>query len=173
MTSTDLPPDDGSARQLSRVVRNVRLIALLSTIAGLIVTVFFGYLNSLPQFAPWFIVGGVIIWFAPGIALLAAAKAMQHRRRKAALLAIDICLFQCLCALGGFVAQFFLQPISVVPLFLCAIWCIAEAELVIRLFAILPLIASDAVRHRGFEVQSPLPAIPLTQKQPPDQAREG
>jgi hypothetical protein len=100
----------------------------------------------------------MILWVIPGGLLLVNAYQLEQRHRRAAIAAMVIAGIQGICASAVFVAQFFLPPMSPVPLVLNALWIAGNAQLVIHLLQSLRLLELDVEKRHGFEVM-PLHSI--------------
>jgi hypothetical protein len=61
---------------------------------------------------------------------------------------------QGICAAALFVIQFFLPPMSPIPLVLAALWVAGNAQLVMHLRQSLRVLAVDVEKRHGFEVST-------------------
>src|SRR5687768_11111997 len=102
-------------RPLKLAIRSTRLLGVVSAGYGIFFVFAYGYLNRFQRYQMFFIALGMMLWVVPGVLLLVNAAQLEQRRRGAAIGAIVVAALQGLCAAGLFVANFFLTPISPIP----------------------------------------------------------
>jgi len=151
------PLQDQRDRPLMLAIRSLRLLGLACAGYGVFFTFAYGYLNRYERYRISFIAMGVFLWVIPGAIFLVNSRQIEQRQRRAAISAMCIAIAQGLCAAALFVLNFFLTPISPIPVVLSALWVAAEAQLVFHLRQSLPLLEIDAERHHGFDVASAAP----------------
>lgn len=151
-----------ATRSIQGITRSIALVAALVIAAGLAIIIGPGYLNPL-RFGPYFIVIGTAGFFAPGVLTLVFALLLRRERRPGPFAATLLGLgWQIAVSLGLFLAQFYVTPISAVPLLLSGLWTLANSILLWRLVRAYGAIGSDADAVRGFAIDATLPtATPL------------
>ncbi len=152
------PPPDAKvdpARPLHLAVRSTRLLGIVSALLGLIVIVAFGYRNRFPQFRLYFIGGGLLIWFVPGVLYLTCSVFLARRSRAAALVALATAALQALFAIGLFVASVTLEPVSPIPVILAAALWPHSCNSSSTCGRASARSARDAEHVRGFDLNAP------------------
>lgn len=165
MCAADARPatDDGDDRDrpLMLAIRSTRLLGLASVGYGIFFVFAYGYFNRYERYRPHFMLMGMALWVVPGVFFLVNSYRLEQRSRAAALWSIAFAVFQGLCALALFAAQFALTPISPIPLGLSLLWVIAMAQLILHLKRSVPLLSIDAEKRHGFDVAVTQRALPL------------
>lgn len=133
------------------VARSMAFVGLLVAAFGAAMIVGPGYLNP-RRFRQWFVVGGLLLFFAPGVLGAVAGFLIPRRARGAWMLGLAATVAQLAIAVVGFAGQFFVTPISVVPLVLCAAWALASVALLVALVRYRHQLQSDTP-SRGFAVE--------------------
>jgi hypothetical protein len=164
IASTTLPPKDDPARPLHLAVRSTRLLGCVSVLCGLVVILAFGYFNRYTLYRAYFLGGGLVVWFVPGVLLVTCSYFLARRRRVAAIAGIVVALVQGTCAATLFYLSVTLQPVSPVPVVLSALWVLAIVQLVHHLWRSLAAIRLDAQYRRGFDLTGTAPrgVLPVT-----------
>jgi hypothetical protein len=144
--------EDDLERPLRLAIRSTRLLGGASAGYGIFFVFAYGYLNRYESYQLYFIIPGMLLWVIPGGLLLVNAYQLEQRRRRAAIAAMVIASIQGICAAAVFVAQFFLPPMSPVPVLLNALWIAGNAQLVMHLRQSLRLLEMDVEKRHGFEV---------------------
>ena len=162
---------DGPARPLRIAVRSMWLLGIASVLCGLVIVVAFGYLNRYTRFRPYFIAGGLGIWFVPGVLLATCSVFLAQRSKTAAIAAIVVAFGQGVCAAVLLYFSVTLEPVSPIPVILAALWVAAIVQLIHHLWRSLAAIRHDAEFRRGFDLSgTPRRVLPLT---PPAEQIEG
>ena len=147
-----------AARTVEGVANSVVLVSSLVAIAGIAIVIGPGYLNPL-RFGPLFVLIGTVGFFVPGLLGATGGFFLRRERRRwpwrLALLGVAM---QFVIAVAGFVAQFFVSPLSLVPLALCYLWASAAAVMLWRLWRVRGAVGSDPRGARGFVVEVAMPA---------------
>ena len=131
--------------------RSCLALGAVSTFFGLLIIVGPGYLNPL-RFGPWFIGGGLVVWFAPGLAMLFGGWYLRHRRRWAVGLAAAGTFWQAAAALTLEVGQFWFEPISPILVLVGGLWLAALVVQGANLRRASVALRADSAGRRGFEV---------------------
>jgi hypothetical protein len=145
--------DDDLERPLRLAIRSTRLLGIVSSVYGIFFVFAYGYLNRFERWQLVFIALGMLLWVIPGVLLLVNAYQLQQRRRRAAITCMVVAIAQGVCALAIFAANFFLTPISPIPVVLSALWVAAIVQLVMHLSQSLRVMAVDVEKRHGFEVK--------------------
>jgi hypothetical protein len=145
--------DDQLERPLQLAIRSTRLLGAASAGYGIFFCFAYGYFNRFERFQLFFIAFGMLLWVVPGGLLLVNAYQLEQRRRSAAIVCMIIASIQGICAGALFAAQFFLPPMSPIPLVMCALWVAANVQLAIHLRRSLPLLQIDVEKRHGFDVK--------------------
>src|SRR5437016_9028342 len=157
------PTDRSSAiAPIDVALRSTAILGALSAAFGFVIVVAFGYFNRMHRFRPYFIGGGAVLWFVPGVLLLTCSRYIAHRRSAAAWGAMIIVILQAIAA--AVLTVFFCThtPISPVPIVMCLAWLAALIDTAIRLRRAARDIATD-VEHRGaFSIVRSQPQRALT-----------
>ena len=140
-------------RPLRLAIRSTRLLGASSAGYGICFCFAYGYLNRYERYQLFFITFGLLLWVIPGGLLLVNSYQLAQRRRAAAIICMIIAGAQGGAALVLFIAQFFLPPMSPIPLVLSALWVAGNAQLVHHLWQSFPLLQIDVEKHHGFEVK--------------------
>jgi hypothetical protein len=137
---------------LDDVARSLIVLSGIVAIFGAGLVIGPGFNNPL-RFGPWIVLFAMIAFFVPGLLGLVAGLYLKRRAAWSAPLGLASCVLQMLVAIVGVIGQFFLTPISVVPLLACAAWAIAAAFLAVELTRYRHALRSDAASSRGFEIE--------------------
>lgn len=140
--------------------RSLRLLGVLSAAFGAVMIIAFGYFNRYTQFRPHFIALGFIVWFLPGVLMLTCWWYLNRRNRLALRGAMIVCAIQMLFAIALFAMNFFLSPISIVPIVMTLVWVLAAGQLLLQLWRAKPAVDFDAEHRSAFEAQM----IPVAQR---------
>lgn len=147
-----------AATTISGVARSVIILSSLIAAVGAAIIVSIGYFNPL-RFGPFFVFIGTVGFFIPGLLGAVGGFFLQREHRPWPWrLALAGVVMQFVVAGFSFVMQFFVTPISLVPLVVCAVWTEAASLLVWRLIRVRGAISSDAQIRRGFLVETPEPS---------------
>ena len=138
-------------RSLDDVARSLTVLSGLVALFGAGLIVGPGYNNPL-RFGPWIVAFGLVAFFVPGLLGVVAGVYLKRRAAWAWPLGVVSCVMQAMIAVAGFAAQFFLTPISAVPLLACAVWAIGVAFVCVELVRYRHAMRSDAGTTRGFEI---------------------
>ena len=158
------PPPGDPRRPLFLSLISTKILGVVSVAFGVVVLLAFGYLNPLVRFRVYFKVMAVGVWVVPGAAFLVAWIFLKARRRWAVTLGLATAVVQAVMAAGLLTTQFFLTPVSLVPVALTAVWLAALVQLALHLYqsyAALRLVESE--ERPGFQpvLSAPRPVVPL------------
>jgi hypothetical protein len=143
-------------------VRSTRLLGAASVLCGLVVILAFGYFNRYARFRPYFIAGGMIAWFVPGVLLTTCSYFLARRRKGAAVAAMAVAFVQGVCAATLLYFSVTLEPVSPIPVTLAVLWVAAIVQLLHHLWRSLAVIRVDADHLRGFDLTGvPRAVLPL------------
>src|SRR5215212_10572604 len=98
--------------------RSLRLLGIVCCIYGIFFAFAYGYFNRYERYQVYFIAMGMVLWVIPGAVFLVNARQLEQRQRRGAICAICISVMQGAMALALFIMQFFLPPMSPIPLVL-------------------------------------------------------
>ena len=163
--------NDRPEQSLLLAQRSLRLLGIASALFGLVLIVAFGYFNRSVRFRPYFIGMGFLVWFLPGVLMLTCWWYLNRRNRVALRFALVVCAVQLIFAIALFGANFFLTPISIVPIVMTLIWSLATAQLVWLLWNAQPAVDLDAEHHAAFETEI-IPVAQLADSQSIESDRE-
>ena len=158
-------------QSLAVAQRSLRLLGIMSAVFGLVMIIVFGYFNRLQRFGPYFIGLGFIVWFLPGVLMLTCWWYLNRRNRLALRGAMFVCAIQKLFAIALFAMNFFLSPISIVPIVMTLVWALAAGQLLMQLWRARPAVDLDAEHRAAFEAQV-IPVAQLADSQSIDSVRE-
>jgi hypothetical protein len=162
------PPPGDPQRPIELAIRSTRLLGVASTAFGLVMVFAFGYFNRLPHFRKYFIGLGMLVWFIPGVLFLTAWWFMRRRSRASVLAAMATAGVQALFAGAILVASLTVQPVSLVPVLVSALWAAALGQLIVHLWKSLESVRLDTGHVRGFDAvagpanaPAPRPVLPV------------
>ena len=138
-------------QSLALAQRSLRLLGIASALFGLVLIVGFGYFNRSARFRPYFIGLGFLVWFLPGVLMLTCWWYLNRRNHVVLRFALAVCTVQLIFAIALFAANFFLTPISVVPIVMTLIWSMATGQLVWLLWNARPAVDLDTQHRAAFE----------------------
>lgn len=137
-------------RSLDEVARSMLILGVVVASFGAALIVGPGYLNPW-RFWRFFVIVGLGLFFAPGVASAAAGFFLPRRQRAAWTLGVVASAAQLAIAAFLFAVQFFVTPLSLVPLVLGATWAAASGAILVGLVRYRHQMTSDATA-RGFAV---------------------
>jgi hypothetical protein len=158
---TPLPPKHDPDRPLYLAVRSTWLLGAVSMLCGLIVVLAFGYFNPYRLYRHYFIVGGMGVWFVPGVLLVVSSVFLARRSLVAAGVATVTAFGQGVCAAVLFYASVTLEPVSAIPVVLSALWVAAIVQLIHHLWRSFASIRMDVARRPGFDMGTPRAVLPV------------
>jgi hypothetical protein len=170
MSRAATPPPDRAGgdtvadhdESLRLAIRSTLVLGVVCTAFGVAYLVAAVLLNPHQRFRPWFLGMGVALWFGPGVVFVTCAYLMRRHSRGAATGALAAVGFQALCAAALLVVSATFEPVSPVPIVLCVLWMIADADCMRRLVAARRVLRAEATRTRGFEAVVARPVLPLS-----------
>jgi hypothetical protein len=108
-----------------------------------------------PQFQPYVIGSGLVLFYLPGLALVGAAWGVWKRQAWPVRLGIVAAGWQVLAATTvGVWFAFWANPFSIVPVLEAVLWTLAASLVAWRLWRSLPWLATDVNGRRGFAVEA-------------------
>ena len=128
------------------------LLAGLSLLIGLGVTVYDGVMNPLPRPRAFFILVGLFAFYAPGLLMAAAAVGLRRGWTRLVWLGALAALAQGAMAAVATFGQFAFTPFMMRPMVEFLLWSAADFYVAWRLWQSIPWVAADAVARVGFEV---------------------
>lgn len=138
---------------LDDVARSLTVLSGLVALFGALLILGPGFNNPL-RFGPWIVAFGMVAFFVPGLLGVVSGLYLKRRAAWAWPLGIASSAMQAAIAIVGVIGQFFLTPISLVPLLACAAWAVAAGLLAFELVRFRHAMRSDIGATRGFEIET-------------------
>jgi hypothetical protein len=142
-------------------LRSVLVLGTACTLFGIVFIIAFGVFNRFERFRPMFSAMGLLLWLGPGVSFLCCAALIRRHRQGAATVALATTLFQGVGAAALLVASMTVQPVTPLPVLLCATWLIALGDCVRHLVRARRFLSSGTERARGFEVLAARQVLPV------------
>ena len=130
MTEPEIPSPD---RALALAIRSLRMLALVCIPIGLVVVVTGGILNPLTRFRIYFLAAGTATFLGPGLVYAALLPSLRRQHFGAFVTCLVLACFQTLVATAALTVQFFLSPLTPVPLIVSIFWLAAMVQLLVHL----------------------------------------
>jgi hypothetical protein len=156
-----LPPRDDPHRPLQLAIRSLQTLGVACVIFGFLVVAGGAIFNPYHLYRWAFWIGGILLWLGPGVVYVVCIGPLRRHRLPALVVALITAAGQMLLAAGLFVANFFLTPLSPIPIVLSGLWVVALAQLLLHLGGGFAAMKIDAnLEQRGFEPLAVRPADP-------------